>query len=107
MSPKQDDKAEREAYIRGAKDAAAENESLRAENERLTELNWHGAAVIEELKAISEHKSARIAELAAALRPFAQQHFHDSYPDEQKISGFTLRVSDFRRAAAALKGESG
>jgi Fic family protein len=50
-----------------AAEAANEIAALRTDNERLTELNWHGAAVIEELKAISEHKSARIEELEAAL----------------------------------------
>ena len=71
--------------------------ALRAENERLTELNWHGAAVIEELKAISEHKSARIAEFVAALIAI----------DLLSSQGFAPALTEIGKiAGAALKGDA-
>jgi len=60
-------------------------------------------AEIDELQAELARLREECESLRAALRPFAQQHFHKSYPDGHKIGGFTLRVEDFRRAAAALK----
>jgi len=56
-----------------------------------------------------EAQAARIVELEAALKPFADDELHeglDEGPDDQRTTWPSFRLGDFRTARAALtKGE--
>jgi len=52
-------------------------------------------------------KDARIAELEAALKPFAEYELDDFDDDKDEVASPFILVSHLRAASAALKGEKG
>ena len=87
----------------------AKNEWLRTQKAELDVTEKMLSADIEELVAERNIKDAHIAELEAALRPFARMAtgFGESIGDELEVRCFPLHgdfdVGDLRRAAAALE----
>lgn len=69
---------------------------------------WKGILFNDLLEALDtiEARNARIAELEAALKPFASDELHeglDDGPDDKTTTWPRFRLGDFRSARAALK----